>query len=51
MEVQEGSARISVDEVFYNPRMRFCRDLDMLVFAAMDSEEYLMLCRQAESGG
>ncbi|WP_456328704.1 tRNA (guanine(10)-N(2))-dimethyltransferase [Archaeoglobus sp.] len=40
MEVQEGGARIIVDEVFYNPRMRFCRDLDMLVFAALDSKEY-----------
>ncbi len=40
MEIREGGARISVDGVFYNPMMRFCRDLDMLVFAAMDSKEY-----------
>ncbi len=40
MEVQEGRARVKVDGVFYNPRMKFCRDLDMLIFAAMDSREY-----------
>uniref|UniRef100_A0A7C3RD05 tRNA (guanine(26)-N(2))-dimethyltransferase n=1 Tax=Archaeoglobus fulgidus TaxID=2234 RepID=A0A7C3RD05_ARCFL len=40
MEIQEGKARISVDGVFYNPRMKFCRDLDVLVFTAMDSREY-----------
>ncbi|AAB90427.1 tRNA (guanine(10)-N(2))-dimethyltransferase [Archaeoglobus fulgidus] len=40
MEVEEGRARVKVEGVFYNPRMRFCRDLDMLVFATMDSKEY-----------
>ncbi len=32
-EITEGRARIKLDGAFYNPRMRFCRDIDMLVFS------------------
>lgn len=39
--IEEGKAKIITDGVFYNPRMRFCRDVDVLVFSAMDSTEYL----------
>ncbi len=37
----EGSAKIITDGVFYNPRMRFCRDLDMNVFSVIKSNELL----------
>ncbi len=34
--ISEGLAKIELEEgVFYNPRMRFCRDLDVLVFRQM----------------
>ena len=40
MRVTEGRAVIEVDEgVFYNPRMKFCRDFDMFVFKAIRAEE------------
>lgn len=38
--IAEGRARIETKGVFYNPRMKFCRDLDMLIYAELDSEEY-----------
>lgn len=37
----EGKARILTNGVFYNPRMRFCRDLDMLLYSELDTKEYL----------
>ncbi|MET1123786.1 MAG: tRNA (guanine(10)-N(2))-dimethyltransferase [Archaeoglobaceae archaeon] len=37
----EGKAKLIVEGVFYNPRMKFCRDLDMCVFSAVDSKELL----------
>ncbi len=39
--IVEGKAKIITDGVFYNPRMRFCRDLDMFVFSVMKSDELL----------
>lgn len=30
--IVEGKAKIFTDGIFYNPRMKFCRDLDMLIF-------------------
>lgn len=39
--VEEGKAKILIEGVFYNPRMRFCRDLDMLIFSSIDSKEIL----------
>lgn len=33
--ISEGRARIAVDGVFYNPRMRLCRDMDMIVFSEL----------------
>jgi tRNA (guanine26-N2/guanine27-N2)-dimethyltransferase len=33
--ISEGRARIAVDGVFYNPRMRLCRDIDMIVFSEL----------------
>ncbi|AEA46603.1 tRNA (guanine(10)-N(2))-dimethyltransferase [Archaeoglobus veneficus] len=42
MLVREGKAEVFVENgVFYNPRMKFCRDADMVVFSCMDSHEYL----------
>jgi len=42
MLVQEGKARIYVEnDVFYNPKMKFCRDADMAIFSCMGSHEYL----------
>lgn len=37
----EGKARIIVEDVFYNPRMKFCRDADMEVFRNLNSKSYL----------
>ncbi|MDI9645759.1 MAG: tRNA (guanine(10)-N(2))-dimethyltransferase [Archaeoglobales archaeon] len=37
----EGKAKIETDGVFYNPRMKFCRNLDMKIYAVIDSKEYL----------
>lgn len=39
--IVEGKARILTDGIFYNPRMKFCRDLDMLVFSAIGKHEIL----------
>ena len=39
--IVEGKAKIVVDGVFYNPRMKFCRDLDMLVFSTLECSEML----------
>ncbi len=39
--IEEGGVKFITDGVFYNPRMRFCRDLDMVVFSELDSTEYL----------
>lgn len=39
--IVEGKAKIVTDGVFYNPRMKFCRDLDMLVFSEIRANEYL----------
>ncbi|RLI70341.1 tRNA (guanine(10)-N(2))-dimethyltransferase, partial [Archaeoglobales archaeon] len=39
--IEEGLAKICIDNVFYNPRMRFCRDLDMLLFKNLEKHEYL----------
>lgn len=39
--ITEGLAKINVEGVFYNPRMKFCRDLDMLIFNALGNHEYL----------
>ncbi len=39
--IREGKARIIVDGVFYNPRMKFCRDADMIIFREMGSRDYL----------
>ncbi|WP_202319169.1 tRNA (guanine(10)-N(2))-dimethyltransferase [Archaeoglobus neptunius] len=39
--ITEGKATVETDGVFYNPRMKFCRDLDMLIFTRMDSRGYL----------
>ncbi|MCS7119081.1 MAG: tRNA (guanine(10)-N(2))-dimethyltransferase [Archaeoglobaceae archaeon] len=41
MFVIEGKAKIVVENAFYNPRMRFCRDLDMLVFSVMGRHKIL----------
>ena len=39
--VVEGKAKILLNSTFYNPRMEFCRDLDMLVFQHFKSRELL----------
>ena len=40
--ITEGKARIEVSEgVFYNPRMKFCRDVDMEIFKKLRSRSYL----------
>ncbi|MFP3946001.1 MAG: tRNA (guanine(10)-N(2))-dimethyltransferase [Archaeoglobaceae archaeon] len=39
--IREGRAEIFVDDVFYNPRMEFCRDMDMLIFSQLPTGEYL----------
>ncbi len=39
MIVEEGKVKIKLDkDVFYNPRMRFCRDLDVLVWRCLDDK-------------
>ncbi|ADB57288.1 tRNA (guanine(10)-N(2))-dimethyltransferase [Archaeoglobus profundus] len=39
MIVEEGKVKIKLDrDVFYNPRMRFCRDLDVLVWRVLDDK-------------
>ncbi|MCX8172750.1 MAG: tRNA (guanine(10)-N(2))-dimethyltransferase [Archaeoglobaceae archaeon] len=39
--IVEGKAKIVTDGIFYNPRMKFCRDLDMLVFLELKKHEIL----------
>lgn len=39
--IREGKAEILVGDVFYNPKMEFCRDMDMLIFSQLPSREYL----------
>jgi tRNA (guanine26-N2/guanine27-N2)-dimethyltransferase len=39
--IVEGKARIFTDGIFYNPRMKFCRDLDVLIFAELEKKEIL----------
>ena len=39
--ITEGKAKIKTDGAFYNPRMKFCRDLDVLIYSEFESEEYL----------
>ncbi|MFN3383599.1 MAG: tRNA (guanine(10)-N(2))-dimethyltransferase [Archaeoglobaceae archaeon] len=41
MLVIEGKAKIITDGAFYNPRMRFCRDLDILAFSTLGKHEIL----------
>ena len=36
MEVMEGKARIDTGGVFYNPRMKFCRDMDILLARSVE---------------
>lgn len=37
----EGKAKIITDGVFYNPKMKFCRDLDMLIFSELKKHTIL----------
>ncbi len=39
--IREGKAEIYVEDVFYNPKMEFCRDMDMLIFSHLPTTEYL----------
>ncbi len=39
--LEEGKAKIVTDGVFYNPRMKFCRDVDMVVFSELKAKNYL----------
>ncbi|RLI86767.1 MAG: tRNA (guanine(10)-N(2))-dimethyltransferase [Archaeoglobales archaeon] len=39
MIIEEGSVKIKINNVFYNPRMRFCRDLDVLVWRCIDNKK------------
>ncbi len=40
--IVEGKAKIETsDNVFYNPRMKFCRDADMEIFRKLKSKSYL----------
>jgi len=39
--IREGKAKIVTDGVFYNPKMKFCRDADMIIFREMGSRDYL----------
>lgn len=41
MLVYEGKAKIIVENAFYNPRMRFCRDLDMIAFSTLGRHQIL----------
>ncbi|MCS7144571.1 MAG: tRNA (guanine(10)-N(2))-dimethyltransferase [Archaeoglobaceae archaeon] len=37
----EGKAKILTDGIFYNPRMKLCRDIDMLIFSELDKKQIL----------
>ena len=39
--ISEGKAKIVTNGVFYNPKMKFCRDADIVVFKNIDSRMYL----------
>uniref|UniRef100_A0A7C4WBC5 tRNA (guanine(26)-N(2))-dimethyltransferase n=1 Tax=Geoglobus ahangari TaxID=113653 RepID=A0A7C4WBC5_9EURY len=39
--IHEGMVKIETNGVFYNSKMRFCRDADMVVFRNLDSRIYL----------
>ncbi len=39
--IVEGRAKILTNGIFYNPRMRFCRDLDVLLYSVLEADEYL----------
>lgn len=40
MIVKEGKAEVFVEDgVFYNPRMKFCRNMDMLVFSRISEKD------------
>lgn len=39
--IKEGEAEIFTNGVFYNPKMKFCRDLDVLFFSTFKKGEYL----------
>ncbi len=39
--ISEGKAKIIVNDVFYNPKMKFCRDVDMKVFEKLNADDYL----------
>jgi len=39
--IVEGKARILTDGVFYNPRMKLCRDLDMLIYSELEKNTIL----------
>lgn len=39
--IYEGKAKILTNGVFYNPKMKFCRDADMAVFRKLDTKRYL----------
>jgi len=39
--VEEGKAKITTDGVFYNPRMKFCRDADMKIFSVLKPRNFL----------
>jgi tRNA (guanine26-N2/guanine27-N2)-dimethyltransferase len=41
MLVVEGKAKIIVNGTFYNPKMSFCRDLDMLIFSTLGKHKIL----------
>ncbi len=42
MEVMEGKVKIDTGGIFYNPRMRFCRDMDILLARSLgDQFEFL----------
>ncbi|MEM4615406.1 MAG: tRNA (guanine(10)-N(2))-dimethyltransferase [Archaeoglobaceae archaeon] len=39
--IVEGKARIITDGIFYNPRMKLCRDIDMLIFSELKKHTIL----------
>ncbi|AGK61280.1 N(2),N(2)-dimethylguanosine tRNA methyltransferase [Archaeoglobus sulfaticallidus PM70-1] len=40
--ISEGKAKATVNGVFYNPRMKFCRDFDIAVFRAIHEKERMV---------
>ncbi len=39
--IVEGKAKISTDGIFYNPRMKLCRDLDMIIYSELEKNTIL----------